>query len=88
MVKDLTFENVDITGKNYVGVLAGHFNGSGAKILNVGVNSGSVTAENGYAGGLAGEFGGTLMEDCYSFANVTATNDIAGGLAGCIPGHT
>ncbi|MGI6783612.1 MAG: hypothetical protein ACOX5A_05235 [Aminivibrio sp.] len=92
MVKDLAFENVDITGKNYVGVLAGYFKGSGARILNVGVKSGSVEAKNGYVGGLAGEFGGVLMEYCYSFASVTATatgttGNFAGGLAGYVGGN-
>lgn len=72
-----------VSGDFYVGGIAGT-NGSGA-IITVCVNTGEITAKNGYAGGITGSNAASdsdiaVVEACYNTGNVTGVD--AGGIAG------
>ena len=78
-LKNVGLENVDITGGNFTGALAGLL-GSSSSVTNCYV-TGDVSGTS-YTGGLIGEtYSDTLITNCYSSADVNGTNDV-GGLAG------
>lgn len=74
----------EVSGKNYVGGIAGISN---ASITGCHTN-GSVTATNqntSYAGGIVGNASsGSSVGDCYSSATVSATSNYSGGVTGNI----
>ena len=74
----------EVSGKNYVGGIAGISN---ASITGCHTN-GSVTATDqntSYAGGIVGNASsGTSVGDCYSSATVSATSNYSGGVTGNI----
>jgi hypothetical protein len=75
---NVCLEDVHITGYEAVGGLVG--SNMGGEINNS-YTTGSVFAERGNVGGLAGN-GGGMIGNCYSTANVKANSDWAGGLVG------
>ncbi len=75
-IKNLGLENVKITGKNWVGPVAGN---SSAVIKNV-YTTGQVIATGNDVGGLVGEVSATV-EGCYSVCLVKGKNRV-GGLLG------
>lgn len=86
-VKNLTFENVDIDGKNYVGAVAGRTVNS-VTIDNCHV-SGNITTSQNSVGGMIGFTNETItLCNCSSDANITNSNTntsriyCAGGLIG------
>ena len=82
-IKNLTINNVNISGNNYVGALAGYAAGSTGVIQNCSVTgTGTVTGKSS-VGGLAGCTVGNI-DSCYSTINVTlsGTGNYAGGLVG------
>ncbi len=87
-ISDVILEDVDITG-DYAGALATKT--TNTTIIDVTV-SGSVTADNDYAGGLiAWSHIGTVITDCDSSCSVTNTGadnyaNFTGGLVGCAQG--
>ncbi len=80
-IKKVGFENVNVTGKDYVGAITG----INYTHLSESYSTGSVTAEN-HAGGLTGLLetytSAGEISNSYSFASVTATATSAGGLVG------
>lgn len=80
-IKKVGFENVNVTGKDYVGAITG----INYTHLSESYSTGSVTAEN-HAGGLTGLLetytSAGEISNSYSFASVTATSTSAGGLIG------
>ncbi|MHC1737929.1 MAG: BNR-repeat neuraminidase N-terminal domain-containing protein [Ignavibacteriaceae bacterium] len=82
-VQNLGLLNVNITGKEYVGALAGSWYSPSANIINC-YSSGSVNGE-GDTGGLIGSFGGgDTVQYCYSSCNINASGYSSGGLFGSI----
>jgi trimeric autotransporter adhesin len=79
--RNIGLTNVNITGRNFVGALAGqNGNGNGAQGYTIwSYSTGSVTGQQN-VGGLVG-YAQTNIYNSYSTANVTGT-DIVGGLAG------
>ena len=70
-VKNLVFENVDISSGSDVGAVASTANGD-ARIYNIGVLSGQVGG-SGNVGSLVGLLDGTArVINCYSYANITS----------------
>jgi hypothetical protein len=82
-VKDLTLQNVAVTGRSQTGGLAGTNQGT---ITNCGV-TGSVTGNDGYdyIGGLVAANGGVITKS-YATANVSRVRWYAGGLVGANAG--
>jgi len=82
-VKNLGVLDADVTGKDYVGVVAGQSRGT----ISACFSSGSATGQN-EVGGIAGRVDGYtsanegLLINSYSFATSTATASRAGGLVG------
>ena len=77
-VKNVTFDNVDITSGSNVGIICNEADGS-SKIFNCGVLSGSVSGTN--AGGLVGliKSGSSVrVVNCYNYANVSGSEYAAG----------
>ncbi len=74
---DISLQEVEITGENYIGALAG-------RAVNTTVEDcyadGTVNG-NSYVGGLIGQHEGRIF-DCYSHVRVEAEGDHAGGLIG------
>ena len=83
-VRNLVLTGADVTGDDYIGILAGRSYGTAAHntvISNVSV-SGSVTAGDDWAGGLVAEVSGdTTIASSYSSAAVSGDDEI-GGLVG------
>ena len=79
-IKNITLENVSVTGKGSVGGLAG-VNASSGKIENCSV-SGAVTG-NSYTGGLVGyNYNRSTISNCSSSGSVTGNGNYTGGLVG------
>lgn len=77
-VKDLTLENVNISGKTRTASLCGVLSG---EIQNVFV-SGTINGDDN-SGGLAGEiYSGSNVSDCRTNANVMSSGSTVGGLIG------
>ncbi|TAJ43446.1 hypothetical protein CUJ86_10645, partial [Methanofollis fontis] len=75
----ITAGDAGVTGKCYVGVLAGYSKGS----LTNCYATGSVTASDYLAGGLVGYNSGGSITNCYATGNATTgTGNLAGGLVG------
>ena len=79
-IENLNLTNMDITGNNYVGGLAGQI-GSSSIISNCSF-SGSVTGTD-YIGGLAGSYSSATVSNCFSTCTVSG-EDYVGGLGGRI----
>ena len=77
-IRNLGVENVNITGRNYVGGLAGC---SGFGKLTACYATGSVSGTDYYAGGLVGKGWSGALTDCYATCSVSGTNGV-GGLVG------
>ena len=89
---NLTLEDPNITGNNYVGGIAGNIDSQSniylTEMENIYVIGGSITGNN-YVGGIAGNFRGGISNDRYSYrinslfnsSSVTA-NNYAGGIFG------
>ena len=75
-IKNLTIENTTVTGKNYVGGLAGYSKGN---IINVIVENTTINGTD-YVGGIVG-YGGKVNDSTASNNIVNGTNYV-GGLAG------
>ncbi|MFY0696370.1 MAG: T9SS type A sorting domain-containing protein [Balneola sp.] len=80
-IKKVGFEDANVTGKDYVGIITG----INYTHLSESYSTGSVTAEN-HAGGLAGLLENYTssgeISNSYSLATVSATSSSAGGLIG------
>ncbi|WP_312339091.1 hypothetical protein [Anaerospora hongkongensis] len=84
-VKDLGVVNVDITGNEKVGAIAGRFFANSASIARC-YSTGSIKAKN-IAGGLVGDINQlnvTLIQDSRSSTNIVIEEDFAGGIAGYV----
>ena len=77
VVKDLTLSDVEISGNNYIGGIAGNNYGT---IENCSVSGSVSTVEGGYAGGIAG-YNSWTIENCNISRSVSGTN-IVGGIVG------
>ncbi|MCX5637013.1 MAG: hypothetical protein NTX52_04880, partial [Planctomycetota bacterium] len=77
-ITNLGVENVNITGRNYVGGLVGC---SGFGKLTACYATGSVSGTDYYAGGLVGKGWSGALTDCYATCSVGGTNRV-GGLVG------
>lgn len=77
-VKDVVFQNAEIKGKTFAGVLTGY--GLRCTLTNITMEHCSVEG-TGYVGGIAGWLEDTTILECTSDVNVTATADYSGGLA-------
>jgi hypothetical protein len=79
-VKNITLENVEIVGNNYVGGLAGHLNN--ASITNIYIKG--EVAGSGSVGGIAGRISGGSIDG----GHITAGSEIYGSTVGGIAGTT
>lgn len=89
-VKNLGFNNIDITTTSYnAGALVGFTSGTNTKIENCFVEGGTINA-NGYAGGLIGHLRGTAtVKNCYAILDNIYTNKYRScGFFGAIVGNT
>ena len=92
-IRNLNLEGASVTGKNYVGCLAGENGSSNAKIENCSA-TGNVTAEGlridleGIAGGLVGRNGLGTIHECSATVTVTSKGWTTGGLVGESSGGT
>ena len=76
-VKNVMFDNVNISSGTNVGAIAGEASGY-TRIYNCGVLGGSVGG-SGYVGGLVGWLkDDSRVINCFSYANITSGNDVAG----------
>ncbi len=80
LVKNLGIDSANITGHNYVGILAGLVQGDTASV-NRCYTSGTVSGNNVVGGCIGNNAFPATLKNCGSTASVTA-NNIAGGLAG------
>ena len=78
-IKNLALENVNITGGQFAGGIAGTLDGG--TIENVYV-SGNVSGTADYIGGIAGDIIRSAVRNCYSTADVTSTGYNVGGIVG------
>ena len=81
-VKNLTLEDVNITGSGYVGGITGYV--TGGTIQNCSV-TGSVTSTGAQAGGIAGCSDTSTISDCTNRADITASQQ-SGGIVGYMGG--
>ncbi|MDR1505968.1 MAG: hypothetical protein LBI67_02595 [Treponema sp.] len=86
-IKNLGLENVNVTGKGWVGGIAGYVRG-GSNIADS-YSTGNVSGTDYYVGGIAGYIGGTSdinsIKNSYSTGTVSG-NDYVGGIAGHVGG--
>ena len=80
VVKNLGIDDANITGKNYVGILAGVIMGDTA-LIDLCFTSGTVTGNNMVGGCVGNNIFPATLKNSGSTASVTA-NNLAGGLAG------
>lgn len=78
-VQNVIFENVNVTGENYTGVVAGTMNGS---VRNVVITSGNVIAGNGSeVGGLVGSHQiGTISNCRVTLNKISGRNNVGGAI--------
>lgn len=87
-IKNITVKDYLVTGKNYVGSLAGSIQGTGWNIIDCHVSGGKVTGVTS-VGGLFGNTTAASINDmsgCSSSAEVTAAGSHAGGIVGSLSG--
>ena len=84
-VKNLTLENVTVTGRQYAGAVAGRIYNAGAVIDNCHViGTININGSSSYVGGLVGECRGVITNSSvYATGTVSGTYNV-GGLAGGI----
>lgn len=82
IIKNLRLTNVDISGKFFVGGLAGTVQGNvyGTDTLVRNCSSQGYVFGINSVGGLVGAYGPSTMINCYSSGTVTGTNGTVGGL--------
>ena len=78
-ISNLHLRNVDITGKKYVGGLAGFCNNTSITACSV---TGSVTATSQYAGLFVGFFDSSTINQCYTRDGTVSSIDYVGGFCG------
>ncbi|AQQ10252.1 GLUG domain protein [Sedimentisphaera cyanobacteriorum] len=78
---DVKLVNVDVSGDEYVGALAGSSPSEVSDIIGCSVTGGSVTASGSKLGGLLGYNDG-FVQNCYSTVLVSGSATDAGGLIG------
>lgn len=79
LIHDLTFEDAQVSGGDFTGILAGHA-GASSKIYDIAATGGSVSGGTG-VGGLIGAMDQAELLNSYSTAAVTAGSQ-AGGITG------
>ena len=80
-ITNLRFENPDVKGSGYVGVLAGANSG---QISHIKITGGSVTSSTNYCGGLVGAHSNKTITDCIvNLDRINGTNHV-GGIAGVV----
>ena len=84
-VQNLGVANVDVTGYNHVGGVAGEVYGTVENCYATGSVSGTGTSQ--YVGGVAGQILNGTVQNCYATGSVTG-NLCVGGVAGCVESGT
>ena len=90
VIQNVKFENANVTGIKYTGVVAGYANGaSGAEIKNCVVTNSTVTSNTKNAGGIIGYMGRVVLTgNTVSGCTISAKYDV-GGIANSVePGVT
>lgn len=72
-VRNVGVENADITGKNYVGGVAGYANGMVENCYSTGTVSGGITV-----GGVVGHAYESTVQNCYSASAVSGSTNVGG----------
>lgn len=80
-ITNLKFENVDITGGQYVGTLSGIGAGN---ISYVDVYSGNVSGQTNYTGGLVGSQNNGTISNCILALDSVKGNESVGGIVGIV----
>ena len=80
-IKNLGLTNVNISGANETGGIAGNLTGSGASVTECYVN-GAVSGSSS-VGGIAGVVSGNITH-CYTICQVSGTSNYVGGIAGSV----
>lgn len=80
VIKNLVFNNFDIAGTNFVGLVAGGNDGQITNIKALNTNTKNVAGKS-YVGGICGYNLGQIL-NCISYATVSATENYAGGITG------
>lgn len=85
VIQNVKFDNANVTGIKYTGVVAGYANGaSGAEIKNCVVTNSTVTSNSKNAGGIIGYMGtGVLTGNTVSGCTISAKYDV-GGIANSV----
>ena len=85
VIQNVKFDNANVTGIKYTGVVAGYANGaSGAEIKNCVVTNSTVTSNSKNAGGIIGYMGkGVLTGNTVSGCTISAKCDV-GGIANSV----
>ena len=85
VIQNVKFDNANVTGIKYTGVVAGYAHGaSGAKIKNCVVTNSTVTSNTKNAGGIIGYMGtGVLTGNTVSGCTISAKYDV-GGIANSV----
>ena len=83
VVKNLVVKNANVTGTNYVGVIAGFV--GGGSLIECYTKGGSVSG-NDYVGGVTGYISTGNLTYCKSTASVTGDNNV-GGIVGYVNGN-
>lgn len=80
-ITNVKFENVSITGGQYVGALAGVGAGN---ISHVSVVGGTVSGQTNYTGGLVGSQNNGTISNCLVMADTVKGNSSVGGIVGIL----
>lgn len=85
VIKNIKFENANVIGIKYTGVVAGYVNGAaGANIENCEVKNSTVISDSKNAGGIVGYSGrGTVVNNTVSGCEISAKFDV-GGIANAV----
>ena len=88
-VKNVTLSNFDITGKNYVGLLAGSIVGQTTdSVITSVVASGTITTSASAVGGLIGQTTGVTCTSCSADVLITFSGAVTTNLGGFIGGYS
>ena len=80
-ITNVKFENVSVTGGQYVGALAGSSAGNVSHVL---VNSGNVSGQTYYTGGLVGSQNNGSISNCIVKLKSVIGSQAVGGIAGMV----
>ena len=83
-VKEVILVDVALSGKNYIGSIAGFNQGNVQKCYVANSSSGSISATGDFVGGIVGNNSGGTIQNChYSGSGAISADNYLGGIVGC-----